>query len=50
MDTRKAEGGYGMPSVEEVVRNVRRGDRTKADLKRCGCSVCTEALQILGKR
>jgi len=36
--------------VKEIVRNVRFGIRTKAELRRCGCEECTEALRILGDR
>lgn len=39
------------PLVEEMVRNVRFGLRKKAELRRCNCDECREALQILeGKR
>lgn len=34
-------------SVSEVVRNVRFGLRTKAELRRCGCPTCIEALKVL---
>jgi len=31
----------------QIARNVREGIRTKADLRRCGCKNCMEALKIL---
>ena len=31
----------------QIARNVREGIRTKADLRRCGCKNCIEALRIL---
>ena len=34
--------------VKEIVANVRSKIRTRADLKRCGCPDCVEALVILG--
>jgi hypothetical protein len=36
--------------VERVMKNVRSGDRSRADLKRCGCETCMEALRRLDKR
>ena len=31
----------------DVARNVRIKIRTKAELRRCGCPICQEALKIL---
>ena len=33
--------------VMEIVWNVRRGARKKADLRRCGCENCRAALRVL---
>jgi len=38
------------PRPIEIVWMVRRGDRTKADLRRCGCAKCKEALKILNRK
>jgi hypothetical protein len=38
---------YKNPTVQEVMRNVREGIRTKKDLEVCGCSICREALRRL---
>ncbi|NYT10917.1 MAG: hypothetical protein GKC03_00005 [Methanomassiliicoccales archaeon] len=36
--------------VNEVIRNVRFKIRSKAELRRCGCPVCQEALErMVGK-
>ena len=34
----------------EIYWNVLNGNRTKADLKRCGCENCSEALGMLKDR
>lgn len=34
-------------SPETILANVRRGDRTFADLRRCDCASCREALRHL---
>lgn len=36
-----------LTSAKKVASSVRRGDRTTADLRRCRCKVCAEALAIL---
>jgi hypothetical protein len=36
-----------LPLVAEILINVRTGIRTKAELKKCGCPSCREALRIL---
>ena len=43
----KMEFEQKKPEIKEIVRNVREGIRTKADLKRCGCDSCERALEIL---
>lgn len=35
------------PLVGEILINVRTGIRTKAELQKCGCPSCLEALEIL---
>jgi len=37
------------PLVAEILVNVRTGIRTKAELRKCGCPSCLEALRILGE-
>ena len=33
--------------AKDIVNAVRWGDRTKAELERCGCDECKKALKIL---
>ena len=33
--------------LNEVIQNVRRGIRTKDDLRECGCVICMKALDVL---
>lgn len=36
--------------VQDVIKSVMSGTRTKKELKRCGCEVCIEALKRLKER
>lgn len=36
--------------VQDVIKSVASGTRTRKELKRCGCEVCKEALKRLKGR
>ena len=33
--------------VDQILRSLRTGERTKAEVRRCGCDECREALRRL---
>ena len=36
--------------LREIMRNLETGDRTKTELRRCGCEECMEALRMTKTR